>query len=109
MIRELIHPDRDGPGAQSLAEATVAPGAVTHLHRHHRSEEIYHVSRGEGRMRLGDETFPLRCGDSVRIPPGAPHRLENPGPAPLVVLCCCAPPYAHEDTELVDPEDSNGQ
>ena len=22
---------------------------------------------------------------------------------PLLVLCCCAPPYAHDDTDLLEP------
>ncbi len=105
-IRELIHPAQHGPGAQSLAEARVAPGACTRLHRHWRSEEIYHVTAGAGRMRLGNAMFEIRPGDSIRIRPGSAHRLENPGPAPLVVLCCCAPPYAHEDTELIGAEGS---
>ncbi len=99
-IRELLHPDLHGDGAQSLAEARIAPGGATLFHRHHRSEEIYHITGGEGVMTLGDERFPLRVGDSVRIPPGTPHRVENPGSEPLVILCCCTPPYRHEDTEL---------
>jgi mannose-6-phosphate isomerase-like protein (cupin superfamily) len=34
------------------------------------------------------------------IAPGAVHKLWNPGPDPLVLLCCCAPAYSHEDTVL---------
>jgi len=57
-------------------------------------------------MILGAECFAVAAGDTVAILPGTPHGLENPGPAPLVVLCCCAPPYAHEDTELLDSLDA---
>ena len=56
-IRELVHPDVHALRNQSLAEAVVAPGAATLLHRHETSEEIYHVTRGSGRMTLGLETF----------------------------------------------------
>ncbi|WP_111657184.1 cupin domain-containing protein [Isoalcanivorax indicus] len=104
-IRELLHPDVHaalGVRHQSLAEARVAPGAATVLHRHHRSEEIYHITAGGGRMTLGEETFTLRAGDTVCITPGTPHRLENTGDTPLVVLCACSPPYAHDDTELLE-------
>lgn len=52
-IRELMHPDSHGNAAQSLAEAVVAPGATTHLHRHAQTEELYHITRGRGEMRLG--------------------------------------------------------
>lgn len=101
-IRELLHPARDGNRNQSLAEALVLPGAQTHCHRHLLSEEIYHFLEGAGRMRLGTDSFAVGPGDTVLIPPGTPHALDNPGPAPLRLLCCCSPAYSHEDTELLD-------
>lgn len=107
LIRELMHPAVQGNRLQSLAEATVPPGAVTLLHRHARTEEIYHFIAGEGLMTLGDDRFGVRAGDSVCITPGLAHRLENTGSAPLVLLCCCSPAYAHDDTELLE-ETSNG-
>jgi mannose-6-phosphate isomerase-like protein (cupin superfamily) len=100
-IRELMHPKHHGNHAQSLAEAVVAPGAETRLHRHGRTEEIYHITRGEGLMRLGDETFPVAVGDTVCIAPGTPHNIRNTGDTPLHILCACAPAYSHEDTELL--------
>lgn len=102
-IRELMHPAHHGVRQQSLAEATVPPGGATQLHRHRRSEEIYHVTTGEGWMTLGGERFALRPGDTVCIPPGTPHRLENSGETALTVLCCCSPPYSHDDTEVLKP------
>ena len=42
----------------------------------------------------------MRAGDCVVIAPGAVHKLCNPGTEPLVLLCCCAPAYSHEDTVL---------
>jgi mannose-6-phosphate isomerase-like protein (cupin superfamily) len=100
-IRELLHPDHHGPSRTSLAEATVAPGEGTRLHRHLATEEIYHVTAGRAVMTLGDAAFEISIGDTVRIPPGTPHRLENIGDSPLRVLCCCTPPYSHEDTEML--------
>lgn len=101
-IRELMHPSLHGGRAQSLAEATVPPGARTRLHRHVSSEELYHVTAGTGRMTLGESQFDILPGDTVLIPPGTPHRVEANGDAPLVLLCCCSPAYAHEDTELLE-------
>ncbi len=102
-IRELIHPNCHGPGNQSLAEARVAPGCSTLLHSHNESEEIYHITAGHARMTLGSEEFLLAPGDSVRIVPGTPHCLLNVGVDELCVLCCCSPPYSHEDTVLMAP------
>jgi mannose-6-phosphate isomerase-like protein (cupin superfamily) len=100
-IRELMHPAVHGNRAQSLAEATVPPGGETLLHVHRVTEELYHVTQGVGLMTLGVETFELRTGETVCIPPGTPHRIRNIGDEPLKILCCCSPAYSHEDTELV--------
>ena len=108
LIRELLHPALHGNRNQSLAEATVPVGARTRLHRHERSEEIYHIVAGEGVMTLGDASFGVAAGDSVCIVPGTPHRIANVGTVPLRILCACAPPYAHGDTTLVDVEPDRG-
>lgn len=100
-IRELLHPSQHAVRNQSLAEAIIPPGTTTLLHRHRQSEEIYHVTQGRGRMRLGNETFTVATGDSILIAPGTAHCVANTGDTPLHILCCCAPAYAHEDTELL--------
>ena len=100
-IRELMHPDVHGNRAVSLAEATVQPGATTALHRHHATEEIYHVTHGSGAMRLGEEAFEIGPGDTICIPPGTAHCVTNTGSEPLRILCACAPAYSHGDTELL--------
>ncbi len=103
-IRELVHPTWTAAHNQSLAEATVPPGGATTAHYHPRSEELYFFTHGAGRMRLGEEEREVAAGDCVVIPPGVPHKLLNPGPEPLRVLCCCAPAYSHDDTVLTEPE-----
>jgi mannose-6-phosphate isomerase-like protein (cupin superfamily) len=100
-VRELMHPATHAVRHQSLAEAIVAPGQTTALHRHRRSEELYHVTRGQGLMTLGHEELAVTVGDTVLIPPGTAHRIRNTGAEPLHILCACAPAYAHDDTELL--------
>lgn len=102
IIRELMHPARHGSGRQSLAEAFLPAGRKTLLHRHRSSDEIYHILSGSGRVRLGEERYPVTVGDTIHIPAGTPHDIEADGGEPLVFLCCCTPPYRHEDTELLD-------
>jgi len=101
-IRELMHPEQHGNRLQSLAEATVAPGHRTLLHRHHHSEEIYHIIAGNGVMWLGEERLAINAGDTVCIAPGTAHAVDNNGESALVFLCCCSPPYSHQDTELLE-------
>ncbi|MGB5670951.1 MAG: cupin domain-containing protein [Sedimenticolaceae bacterium] len=100
-IRELMHPSVHGNQKQSLAEARVLPGRKTALHRHLESEELYHISAGEGLMTLGERQFVVMPGDTIAIAPQTPHCVENAGTVPLVILCCCSPPYSHADTELL--------
>lgn len=103
-IRELLHPNQHAVRQQSLAEARVPAGAKTILHRHRLTEEIYHITSGSGIMSLGDESFPVQAGDSMVIPPGTPHCIANTGETTLVILCCCAPAYSHEDTILIEDQ-----
>jgi mannose-6-phosphate isomerase-like protein (cupin superfamily) len=85
---------------QSLAEATVAAGASTERHYHRESEEIYYVVEGEGELDVDGERAAVGPGDAVLIPPGAWHQIRASDAGPLRFLCCCAPPYRHEDTYL---------
>lgn len=101
-IRELMHPAHQAVRMQSLAEATVAPGGRTLLHRHRATEEIYHIVSGQGQLWLGETMLEVRRGDTVAIPAGIGHCIRNHGRRPLRFLCACSPAYAHRDTELLE-------
>ena len=107
-IREIAGPAWTPARNQSLAEATVPAGGRTVAHYHRVAEELYFFTAGSGRMTLGDEERDVRAGDCVVIPPGQVHGLTNTGGEPLVLLCCCAPAYSHEDTVLVTDQGSDG-
>ena len=102
-IRELMHPASHSNANQSLAEARVPPGGKTLLHRHICSEELYHITAGQGEMTLGGDSFPVSVGDTVCIQPGLAHCIENTGEEVLVILCACSPAYSHDDTEILTP------
>jgi mannose-6-phosphate isomerase-like protein (cupin superfamily)/transcriptional regulator with XRE-family HTH domain len=104
IIRELMHPGTHRNKAQSLAEAIVPAGTRTLLHKHHVTEELYHVTEGNGLMTLGRKTFPVAVGDTVLIPPGTRHCIEASEAGQLKILCCSSPAYSHEDTELLEAE-----
>jgi mannose-6-phosphate isomerase-like protein (cupin superfamily) len=103
-IRELMHPEKHGNSGQSLAEALVPAGGETLLHKHMKTEEIYHIEKGRGVMTVGEEIFAVKAGDSVYIPPETPHMIKNTGNTVLKILCCCVPPYSHENTLLAIDE-----
>ena len=92
-IRELHHSD-----VQSLAEATREPDQAPERHYHRVTEEIYFVLKGSGDREVDGEHKRIAVGDAVLIPPGAWHTLHNNGTSELRILCCCVPPYSHDDT-----------
>ncbi len=102
-ILELIRPEREGSQNLSLARAVIEPGKSTLRHRHHTSEEIYYVLSGEGTLEIGAAIERVGPGDARLIPAGCEHRVTCIGVEPLVILCACAPPYQHTDTELTEP------
>ena len=51
-------------------------------------------------MEVDGKRSPVGPGDAILIPPGAWHQITATGDAELRFLCCCAPPYRHEDTFL---------
>ena len=96
-IRVLLDAE-NGTANQSLAEAELAPGQATERHYHARSEELYVLLEGSGEMDVDGERASVGPGQAILIPPGARHQIRASGAGPLRFLCCCAPPYSHEDT-----------
>ena len=95
-IRSLLDRTNAPVQNQSLAEATLAAGAATERHYHKLSEEIYFVLDGAGLITVQEDQTAVGAGDAILIPAGAWHTIE--ATSPLRFLCCCAPPYSHEDT-----------
>ena len=102
-IRELLAHRNSCIEKQSLAEARLPPGGATTPHHHPKTEEIYYILAGNGRMQIGGETRDVRQGDAIAIPPGEQHTIANTGDCVLKFLCCCAPGYEHDDTVLAEP------
>ncbi|MDX2079341.1 MAG: cupin domain-containing protein [Terrimicrobiaceae bacterium] len=95
-IRSILDLSNSPVKNQSLAEASLPVGAATERHYHLASEEIYFVLEGTGTMEIDGQFRDVGPLDAILIPPGARHQITA-GSA-LRFLCCCAPPYAHEDT-----------
>jgi mannose-6-phosphate isomerase-like protein (cupin superfamily) len=101
-IRELLAYRNASIRNQSLAEARLPVGASTQEHYHAKTEEIYFITAGRGRMRIDAELAEVKAGDAIAIPPGRKHKLWNTGSEPLTLLCCCAPCYEHSDTFITE-------
>ena len=101
-IRELLAHRNSCIRRQSLAEARLPVGGSTTPHYHPKTEEIYYILSGTGRMQIDDEIRDVGLGDAIAIPPGAKHQITNIGEVTLCFLCCCAPAYEHHDTVLLE-------
>ncbi len=75
----------------------VHPGAALSLQRHmHRSEHWVVVS-GTARVTIGTGSHLVGEGESVHVPLGTIHRLENPGKVPMVLIEVQTGRYLGED------------
>ena len=101
-IRELLAHRNSAIRNQSLAEARLPVGGSTQEHYHPKAEEIYYITAGTGRIRIGEELRDVKVGDAIAIPPGQRHKLWNTGTEVLKLLCCCAPAYEHDDTVITE-------
>ena len=95
-IRSLLDLSNAPVQKQSLAEATLPAGGETERHYHKLSEELYYLLEGKGLMEIEGEEREVRPGDAILIPSGAWHQIK--ATESLRFLCCCAPPYQHDDT-----------
>lgn len=102
-IREWAGPVSAPAVNQSLAEASIPPGGATTEHYHRSTEELYLITAGAGRLRIGDEERDVAAGDCAVIPPGARHKIWNTGDGILRIVCACAPAYSDADTVLTEP------
>jgi len=75
----------------------IKPGATLSLQSHNHRSEHWVVVEGTAKATLEDEIRLLTEGQSIYIPLGAIHRLENPGKIPLVIIEVQTGPYLGED------------
>ena len=83
---------------------TVNPGAKLSLQKHFHRAEHWVVVNGTAIVTRDDEEILLRENESIFVPLGCMHRLENPGKVPLNLIEVQSGPYLGED-DIVRVED----
>jgi mannose-1-phosphate guanylyltransferase/mannose-6-phosphate isomerase len=88
----------------------VHPGAALSLQSHHHRSEHWIVVEGTARVTVDEEVKLVGENQSVYIPLGAVHRMENPGKVPMVLIEVQTGSYLGED-DIIRYEDvySRGQ
>lgn len=82
----------------------VHPGAALSLQSHFHRSEHWIVVEGTARVTVDDEVKLVSENESVYIPLGAVHRMENPGRVPMVLIEVQTGAYVGED-DIVRYED----
>lgn len=87
-----------------VKQITVNPGAKLSLQKHFHRAEHWVVVNGTALVTRDDEQILLRENESIFLPLGCVHRLENPGKLPLNLIEVQSGPYLGED-DIVRIED----
>ena len=93
-----------GDGFQ-VKRLTISAGASVSFQFHHHRAEHWIVVRGTAKVTKGDEVILLKENESISIPQGMKHRLENPGTTPLEVIEAQMGEYLGED-DIIRLEDN---
>jgi mannose-1-phosphate guanylyltransferase/mannose-6-phosphate isomerase len=86
----------------------VKPGAKLSAQMHHHRAEHWVVVHGTAKVLRGEETVLLSENQSIYIPIGTVHRLENPGKVPLHLIEVQSGSYLGED-DIVRFQDDYGR
>jgi mannose-6-phosphate isomerase-like protein (cupin superfamily) len=87
---------------------SVKPGGKLSLQKHHHRAEHWVIVHGTAIVQCGEERRLLHENQSVYIPIGAEHRLENPGKLTLELIEVQSGSYLGED-DIVRLSDNYGR
>jgi mannose-1-phosphate guanylyltransferase/mannose-1-phosphate guanylyltransferase/mannose-6-phosphate isomerase len=91
-----------------VKKIVVRPGSKLSLQKHYHRAEHWVVVAGTAMVERDKERILLRENESVYLPLGCVHRLENPGMIPLTLIEVQSGPYLGED-DIVRFEDTYGR
>ena len=66
-------------------------GGKTPLHHYDHAHEMFYVLSGRGRAHCGGKTYDMEKGDTLVLPPGMDHVVENVGSERLYCLTVMVP------------------
>lgn len=97
-----------GAGARfALRRVVVQPGRALSLQRHMHRAEHWVIVQGTAKVSLEGQTRLLSENESLYVPPGITHRLENPGEITLELIEVRTGSYLGED-DVEYPKDAPG-
>jgi mannose-1-phosphate guanylyltransferase/mannose-6-phosphate isomerase len=97
----------EGPACK-VKEIVVAPGGRLSLQSHEHRAEHWVVVAGTARVTVDERVVDLESNQSIQIPLGARHRMENPGSQPMHLIEVQCGDYLGED-DIIRYEDAYGR
>ena len=91
-----------------MKKIQVRPGQKLSLQKHHHRAEHWVVVNGTAIVERDSERLLVRENESVYLPLGCVHRMENPGMIPLTLIEVQSGSYLGED-DIVRYEDNYGR
>jgi mannose-6-phosphate isomerase-like protein (cupin superfamily) len=81
----------------SIARARVKSGVTTKAHHLVGVDEIYLITKGKGKVKIGKlAPTEVEAGDTVFIPAGVSQQITNISKSDLVFYCICTPKFTAE-------------
>ncbi|MEG1524814.1 MAG: cupin domain-containing protein [Clostridia bacterium] len=94
---------QDGAEQVSVGIGVYNKGQASEFHTHVHEEEVMIYLKGEGIMRMEDNTeVPLKKGDITFVPKNEPHRLFNTGEGEFVFLFIYSPMGPEKNIRMWD-------
>jgi mannose-1-phosphate guanylyltransferase/mannose-6-phosphate isomerase len=94
----------DNGDRHQVKRIVVKPGSRLSLQKHHHRAEHWIVVRGTARVTINEDIRTVHENESIYIPMGAVHRLENPGKIMLELIEVQTGSYLGED-DIIRIED----
>jgi mannose-6-phosphate isomerase-like protein (cupin superfamily) len=97
LVSHILLEEGDAPGGElSITWVDVEPGAEQKPHSHG-PQQVYVITRGEGRMKVGEDEREVREGHLVFIPPEIEHGIVNTGEGVLTYVSAATPAFPVTD------------
>lgn len=103
-LRVLLSPVTVGATSGFMGVGTLEPGEFVATHYHPYSEEFFYLVSGTLTVRLDGEPVQLEPGESLMVPIGVKHRIENNCTEPAFVVFHLSPLAPRPDLGHVDCE-----
>lgn len=94
---ELINPESSGCKKVSFAKLIIRAKEESRRHFHKKTEEIYYILSGIGKIIIEDQAYDVGPGHSILLPIKFRHQIQNTGEADLIFVCADAPPFDSGD------------